>query len=688
MSSLRCISFYIIVSLHALMLCPGEAFAVKVPIEVAIGGYEVQGSFTTRGYGVIVTYKEQCLLITLAHVASDDLENLELAEVTARANNLAGSIIYQDADPERDLYVGLVDPKSPLFDLCDLADDIRELHKHFDFRLKNMLEPDFANIELHSTPAAIAVTPLGKRVLNDTKIRRPIRYRLAKCPDGQQSGCSSPMKRFSGSMISVSLGDGSDRLWLGLHQGRCGAPCQDQGDAWQAVSVMQIYEFIASPNSPLNSFDTSTAAPDSQSSAPNTLRYDTPLPSQLDQSFQFQSASFEWDIAFSKFLSSLKPMRFPQREDGICVDNCSLRRLQRFYGDESQPNAPLAFRSRYEDVGDPGSMLLGSTSTFNVPFDKAAFLDVVATGKRLNAAFDASQARPENMSMGGYIGFVVQGSPKAWLRFFETVPAEYARHVEAVHVLFDRYCTNFKPAAEIQAANADKVYFGNLALYENPCLMPIAWDKMIEGDPAFIVDRLRQVTGRSQHPKGNLPSSGDNQTANQAPAAPSDQTRRSNSVTMEAQADPTTEQLSDRPEFSGAPAQLTGGRFTYDSLYGKLVNPFEGGIGWSNRRGGSSWLQYTYPQPVQVGTIHIEMAGTDVTSAGSSISVSVQEGSTWRTVYKLTDKVINRSFSGGNRGPQVGPQTIKVGGGAVNAIRVDMTGHGWFAASDIRVFSP
>lgn len=143
-----------------------------------------------------------------------------------------------------------------------------------------------------------------------------------------------------------------------------------------------------------------------------------------------------------------------------------------------------------------------------------------------------------------------------------------------------------------------------------------------------------------------------------------------------------------KPEVSAAPKQLTGGILTYDSIYGKSVNPFDGGKWWSNAQGGHSWLQYTYPEPVAVGRIAIEMAGTDITSAGSSITVSVKEGSTWRTVYTLKDKVINRGFSGGVTGPQVGPQTIDVNGTAVSAVKVDMTGHGWFAASDIQVLSP
>lgn len=143
-----------------------------------------------------------------------------------------------------------------------------------------------------------------------------------------------------------------------------------------------------------------------------------------------------------------------------------------------------------------------------------------------------------------------------------------------------------------------------------------------------------------------------------------------------------------KPSTSGSSKRLTGGKLTYDSIYGKLINPFEGGIGWSNAQGGSSWLQYSYPQPVAVGQIVIEMAGTDITSAGSIITVSVMEGSSWRTVYTLRDKVINRGFSGGLSGPQVGPQTIEVNGSAVSAVKVDMTGHGWFAASDIKVMSP
>jgi hypothetical protein len=134
-------------------------------------------------------------------------------------------------------------------------------------------------------------------------------------------------------------------------------------------------------------------------------------------------------------------------------------------------------------------------------------------------------------------------------------------------------------------------------------------------------------------------------------------------------------------------SQIVGGVATFDSVYGNSGNPFEGG-NWSNASGGSAWAEYDFAQPTEAKSIYVKMAGTDVTSNGSEIRLLIRDQAGWRQIYRLADKVINRGFSGGTTGPQIGPVRINLGRVAITGVRLEMKGHGWFAAEDIRVESP
>lgn len=132
--------------------------------------------------------------------------------------------------------------------------------------------------------------------------------------------------------------------------------------------------------------------------------------------------------------------------------------------------------------------------------------------------------------------------------------------------------------------------------------------------------------------------------------------------------------------------QVVGGAVSFDSV-GQSGNPFEGGS-WGNAKGGQSWTQYDLPNAVAVASIYIKSAGTDITSSNSRIEVLVKVPRGWVTVYELNDKVINRQFSGGISGPQIRPLRIKLGNAVITGVRINMSGHGWFEAEDVRLEIP
>jgi hypothetical protein len=132
--------------------------------------------------------------------------------------------------------------------------------------------------------------------------------------------------------------------------------------------------------------------------------------------------------------------------------------------------------------------------------------------------------------------------------------------------------------------------------------------------------------------------------------------------------------------------QITGGVASFDSVGGG-GNPFERQA-WGNAKGGSSWAQYELPSPKLVKSIYIKSAGTDIRSEGSSITLFIKADGEWKRIYELRDMVINRDFSGGVKGPQVGPVRVNLANPtAITGVRIEMTGHGWFAAEDIRLES-
>ena len=117
------------------------------------------------------------------------------------------------------------------------------------------------------------------------------------------------------------------------------------------------------------------------------------------------------------------------------------------------------FKSSYEVLGSPGSEMIASTMRFKVPFNRQAFLDVIAAGKALNSLIDETQRPPKKLSAGQLLGVSVNGSPEAWIKFYEQVPSVYREYTAKVQKLFEKYCAAFKPAAQREITTAANFLF-------------------------------------------------------------------------------------------------------------------------------------------------------------------------------------------------------------------------------------
>lgn len=227
----------------------GHAHAAG-PQALEIGHYAAPDNFRKRGYGVLLRQGDQCLVVTLSHVAALTDDDKDFDAVTARLTPTEEAtvdyVLHNDRD---DLYVGRVPTDTSLFKMCDRAQDIEEYYREYRVTLQQMLAKDFQTLELHRAPDVVELRPESDRVLIEALRNEPIRYRLADCQKRAES-CEAPVQGMSGSLISASVGEGN-RVWLGLHQRACAKDCPLGSDLWQAVSVMSIYGFFHSPAFPL-----------------------------------------------------------------------------------------------------------------------------------------------------------------------------------------------------------------------------------------------------------------------------------------------------------------------------------------------------------------------------------------------------------------------------------------------------
>ncbi len=141
--------------------------------------------------------------------------------------------------------------------------------------------------------------------------------------------------------------------------------------------------------------------------------------------------------------------------------------------------------------------------------------------------------------------------------------------------------------------------------------------------------------------------------------------------------------------------KITGEAF-FSSVHNDEDKVFDGGC-WASASAEPSWCKLVFETTSEVEKLIIGMAGSDVTAAGSCISFSLQlEDNTWQQVAELREFSVNRGVSlmsdmeskGGRIKTQVysDPFVLNFPKAArVKAFRLDISGHGWFAAEDIQI---
>ncbi len=129
------------------------------------------------------------------------------------------------------------------------------------------------------------------------------------------------------------------------------------------------------------------------------------------------------------------------------------------------------------------------------------------------------------------------------------------------------------------------------------------------------------------------------------------------------------------------------GTTAWDSVWTTYGDPFFGGA-WANARGGSAYIQRTLTKPATVSGFFMRAGGSDVTADGSILTVKVRRKSdgAWQTVFDLRNAVVGRDFSGGASPRRLAPVTVTFPDVEVTALRIAMSGHGWFALDQTLFF--
>ncbi len=144
------------------------------------------------------------------------------------------------------------------------------------------------------------------------------------------------------------------------------------------------------------------------------------------------------------------------------------------------------------------------------------------------------------------------------------------------------------------------------------------------------------------------------------------------------------------PRPTPSAGRILGGTTTSESRYepGCRGEVFTGGS-WSNAKNGSDWLQRTFDGSYRVTRITIASAGTDVTTEGSSIEVQLlKPDGGWVRLDRMENTNINRvNLSGGGIGNSVPDYSLSLSQPIeATAIRLLLTGNGWFSAQDVAVY--
>lgn len=145
-----------------------------------------------------------------------------------------------------------------------------------------------------------------------------------------------------------------------------------------------------------------------------------------------------------------------------------------------------------------------------------------------------------------------------------------------------------------------------------------------------------------------------------------------------APAPPATPPVAQPPAEPPGSGALPRGADQFDSTSILRGDPFNGGE-WSNARNGAALAVRTLAQPICIAGLQLESAGTDVTSRGSMIKITLTGPSGASHVALLVEEsVINRGFSPGGSGQVLPAQSRTFAPFLTQRIEVAMRGNGWF----------
>ncbi len=128
---------------------------------------------------------------------------------------------------------------------------------------------------------------------------------------------------------------------------------------------------------------------------------------------------------------------------------------------------------------------------------------------------------------------------------------------------------------------------------------------------------------------------------------------------------------------------LPGGSDSFDSTSILRGDPFNGGD-WANSRNGSASAVRTLAQPVCIGGLSLQSAGSDMSTRGATIRITLSGPGGRYVALDLHDTAVNRGFSPGGSGNVSPPQSITFPPVATTRVEVAMTGNGWFLMSGLR----
>lgn len=137
---------------------------------------------------------------------------------------------------------------------------------------------------------------------------------------------------------------------------------------------------------------------------------------------------------------------------------------------------------------------------------------------------------------------------------------------------------------------------------------------------------------------------------------------------------------------SAPPVALPGlpsGADQFDSTSRVVGDPFNGGE-WSNARNQSAFATRTLGHPVCINGLTLNSAGSDMSTRGSTIRITLSGPSGSHVVLDLSEVAINRPFSPGGSGNVVPAQSRSFDPVEASRVEVSMAGSGWFLMSGLR----